>query len=62
LSNNLGNENINTGVSREMIFQKYVVAFGIWHFDSHFALKHLFQVTEKEQRTKKQQLFDKHLV
>ena len=34
-SDNLSNENINTGVSREMIFENSL----FWHFDSCFALK-----------------------
>ena len=34
--NNLSNENIKTGVSREMTFEKY---FFFWHFNSRFVLK-----------------------
>ena len=34
-SNNLSNENIKTGLSREMIFENSL----FWHFDSCFALK-----------------------
>ena len=29
-----------------------------WHFNSCFALKHLFQITKKKTRTENQQLFD----
>ena len=55
-SNNLSNENINTGVSREMIFQKYVDHFGILIYILSF--QDIFQVTEKKQQTENQQLFD----
>ena len=41
------------GVSREIIFQKQ-----FWHFYSRFALKILFQITEKKTQTENQQLFD----
>ena len=34
-SNNLNNENIKTGVSREMIFQNS----SFWHSNSHYVLK-----------------------
>jgi hypothetical protein len=47
------------GVSREMIFKNIT----FWHFNSRFVLKNLFQIyifqiIEKKQRTKSQQLFD----
>ena len=35
LSNNLRNENINTGISREIILQNS----SFWHFNSRFVLK-----------------------
>ena len=60
MSNNLSNENINTGVSREIIFQKW---FSFWHFISRYVLETfildiVFLITEKKQRNKSKQLFD----
>ena len=60
MSNNLSNENINTGVSREIILQKW---FSFWHFNSCYVLETfilgiVFLITEKKQQNKSKQLFD----
>ena len=48
-SNNLRNENINTGVSREMILQKYVLHLVILIYI--ISPQDIFQITKKKQQT-----------
>ena len=62
----LSNENINTGVSREMIFKNsfHKIHFGILiHVLSWktFILD-IFKITDQKQRNKNQQIFDEQLM
>ena len=63
MSNNLNDENINTGVSGEITFQKWLL---FWHFNLRFALKHLFQIyylrlLRRNNELKSKQFFDNPL-
>ena len=56
-SNNVSNENINTGVSREIIHISKIVHFGV--VIHVLSSQDIFQITEKKWKTENQQLFDK---
>ena len=59
-SNNLSNEDINTGVSREIIFKKmvFILAFLFVFCLETFILDIVFQITEKKQQNTSKQSFD----